>query len=101
MGDRGFGRDISMEAVLRITEVCGLNAGSALDMAAAVRNTVQMLGLPLDEAVRMASTWPAEFLGLGASRGRIAAGCRADLVAMDDALRVQQSWIGGEERGEK
>jgi N-acetylglucosamine-6-phosphate deacetylase len=49
----------------------------------------------------MASTWPAEFLGLGASRGRIAAGCRADLVAMDDALRVQQSWIGGEERGEK
>ena len=79
----------------------GVLAGSALDMAAAVRNTVQMLGLPLDEAVRMASTWPAEFLGLGASRGRIAAGCRADLVAMDDALRVQQSWIGGEERGEK
>ncbi|MGB6144616.1 MAG: amidohydrolase family protein, partial [Rhodanobacter sp.] len=79
----------------------GVLAGSALDMAAAVRNTVQMLGLPLDEAVRMASTWPAEFLGLGASRGRIAAGCRADLVAMDDALRVRQSWIGGEERGEK
>jgi len=79
----------------------GVLAGSALDMAAAVRNTVQMLGLPLDEAVRMASTWPAEFLGLGASRGRIAPGCRADLVAMDDALRVRQSWIGGEERGEK
>ncbi|MBN8893269.1 MAG: N-acetylglucosamine-6-phosphate deacetylase [Rhodanobacter sp.] len=79
----------------------GVLAGSALDMAAAVRNTVQMLGLPLDEAVRMASTWPAEFLGLGASRGRIAPGCRADLVAMDDALRVRQSWIDGEERGEK
>ncbi|CAM5425842.1 N-acetylglucosamine-6-phosphate deacetylase [Rhodanobacter lindaniclasticus] len=78
----------------------GVLAGSALDMANAVRNTVQMLGLPLDEAARMASTYPAEFLGLGASHGRIAAGCRADLVALDDDFRVRQSWIGGEaERG--
>ena len=73
----------------------GVLAGSALDMAGAVRNTVRMLGLPLDEAVRMASTYPAQFLGLGASHGRIAAGCVADLVVMDDDHRVQQSWIGG------
>ena len=73
----------------------GVLAGSALDMASAVRNTVQLLGLPLDEAVRMASTYPAEFLGLGESRGRIAAGYRADLVVLDDEYRVQQSWIGG------
>ncbi len=73
----------------------GVLAGSALDMAGAVRNAVQLLGLPLDEAVCMASTYPAEFLGLGASHGRIAAGYRADLVALDDEYRVQQSWIGG------
>ncbi|EIL97949.1 N-acetylglucosamine-6-phosphate deacetylase [Rhodanobacter thiooxydans] len=73
----------------------GVLAGSALDMASAVRNTVQMLGLPLDEAVRMASTWPAEFLGLGDSHGRIAPGCRADLVALGDEYRVERSWIGG------
>ncbi len=73
----------------------GVLAGSALDMASAVRNTVQMLGLPLDEAVRMASTWPAEFLGLGGSHGRIAAGCRADLVALDDDFHVRASWLGG------
>ncbi len=73
----------------------GVLAGSALDMAAAVRNTVQMLGLPLDEAVRMASTYPADFLGLGASHGRIAAGYQADLVVLDDDYRVQQSWVGG------
>jgi N-acetylglucosamine-6-phosphate deacetylase len=73
----------------------GVLAGSALDMATAVRNTVQLLGLPLDEAVRMASTYPAEFLGLGDSHGRIAPGYRADLVAMDAEYRVQQSWIGG------
>lgn len=73
----------------------GVLAGSALDMASAVRNAVQLLGLPLEEAVRMASTYPAEFLGLGASRGRIAAGYRADLVVLDDEYRVQQGWIGG------
>ena len=73
----------------------GVLAGSALDMASAVRNTVDMLGLPLDEAVRMASTYPADFLGLGASHGRIAVGCRADLVAMDAGCKVRRSWIGG------
>jgi N-acetylglucosamine-6-phosphate deacetylase len=64
-------------------------------MAGAVRNAVEMLQLPLDEAARMASTYPADFLGLGATHGRIAAGCQADLVALDDHYRVQQSWIGG------
>jgi N-acetylglucosamine-6-phosphate deacetylase len=73
----------------------GTLAGSALDMASAVRNTVQMLGLPLDEAVRMASTYPADFLGLENSHGRIAAGYRADLVVMDDDYTIAQSWIGG------
>jgi len=73
----------------------GVLAGSALDMATAVRNAVQLLGLPLDEAARMASTYPADFLGLGESHGRIAAGYRADLVLLDDECRVQRSWIGG------
>ncbi len=73
----------------------GVLAGSALDMAAAVRNSVTMLGLPLDEAVRMASAYPADFLGLGASHGRIAVGYRADLVAMDGDCTVQRSWIAG------
>jgi N-acetylglucosamine-6-phosphate deacetylase len=73
----------------------GVLAGSALDMASAVRHAVQLLGLPLDEAVRMASTYPADFLGLDASHGRIAAGYRADLVMLDDDYRVRQSWIGG------
>jgi N-acetylglucosamine-6-phosphate deacetylase len=75
----------------------GVLAGSALDMAAAVRNTVRMLGLPLDEAVRMASTYPAEFLGFGASHGRIAAGYQADLVVMDEDFHIQRCLIGGVE----
>ncbi|RPE80079.1 N-acetylglucosamine-6-phosphate deacetylase [Vulcaniibacterium tengchongense] len=73
----------------------GTLAGSALDMASAVRNTVRRLGLPLDEACRMAAQYPAEFLGLGGELGRIAPGYRADLVAFDDDVRVRGTWIGG------
>jgi N-acetylglucosamine-6-phosphate deacetylase len=78
----------------KCTTADGTLAGSALDMASAVRNTVK-LGVPLEEACRMASAYPAEFLGLGGERGRIAPGYRADLVLLDDALAVQGSWIAG------
>jgi len=71
----------------------GVLAGSALDMATAVRNSVHLLGLPVDEALRMASTYPADFLGLGETHGRIAPGHRADLVLLDDNFQVQRSWI--------
>jgi N-acetylglucosamine-6-phosphate deacetylase len=73
----------------------GRLAGSNIDMASCVRNAVQMLGVPLPEAVRMASQWPAQFLGLGGELGRIARGQRANLVAADDELRVLETWIDG------
>jgi N-acetylglucosamine-6-phosphate deacetylase len=73
----------------------GRLAGSNLDMASAVRNAVDMLGVSLAEAARMASRNPAEFLGLGDELGRIAPGWRADLVLLDDRLHARQVWIGG------
>jgi len=78
-----------------VRNAAGALAGSALDMATAVRNAVELLRLPLDEAARMASTYPAEFLGLGGTHGRIATGYRADFVLVDDAIRVRRTWIGG------
>jgi len=51
--------------------------------------------VPLPQAVRMASQWPAEFLRLGAEYGRIAPGQRANLVAADDDLQVLETWIDG------
>jgi N-acetylglucosamine-6-phosphate deacetylase len=73
----------------------GTLAGTALDMAAAVRNAVSLLGLGVAEAARMASEYPAEFLGLGHELGRIAPGYRANLVLMNDELEVQRTWIDG------
>ena len=73
----------------------GTLSGSALDMASAVRNTVRMLGLPIEDAVRMASTSPAQFLGLGSEVGRIATGYRANFVVADDDIHVLDTWIDG------
>lgn len=88
------GRRISVEGNACVDED-GTLAGSHMDMAGAVRNAVSMLGLPLPEAVRMASRYPAEFLGIGQDVGRIAAGYRANLVQADDALNVLKTWIDG------
>jgi len=79
----------------RCTTSDGRLAGSALDMATAVRNAVNLVGVPLEEALHMASTYPARVLG-DRERGRIAPGMRADLVLLDDALQVRATWIGGE-----
>lgn len=83
----------------RCTDAAGTLAGSCLDMAGAVRNSVATLGVGLADALRMASTWPAEFLGIAGERGTIAPGMAADLVELDDALAVQGSWIAGVRAG--
>jgi N-acetylglucosamine-6-phosphate deacetylase len=87
------------ETIRVIDGVCqnaaGTLAGSALDMASAVRNTVQLLGLPLEEAARMASAYPAAWLGLEQQQGQLVAGQRADFAVLDDALTVRETWLGG------
>jgi N-acetylglucosamine-6-phosphate deacetylase len=73
----------------------GTLAGTALDMASAVRNAVSLLDLDLTVAARMASEYPAEFLGLSHELGRIAAGYRANLVLLNDEFEVRRTWIDG------
>ena len=73
----------------------GRLAGSLLDMGQAVRNCVMHAGIPLADALAMAAAYPADFLGISESRGRLAPGLCADLVWLDDDLRVRATWIGG------
>ena len=80
----------------RCVNAQGTLAGSSLDMAAAVRNTIEQAGIAPQEALRMASIYPADFLGLGTTHGQIAAGYSADFVVLDKELRVRETWIGGE-----
>ena len=73
----------------------GTLAGSDLTMDMAIRYAVSELDVGLAETLRMASLYPAQFLRLDATYGRIAAGYRADLVRLDADLQVAGVWIGG------
>jgi N-acetylglucosamine-6-phosphate deacetylase len=73
----------------------GTLAGADLDMAQAVRNCIALLDLPREEALRMASLYPAEFLGMADRRGRLAPGYQADLTLLDQSDRVLGTWVAG------
>jgi N-acetylglucosamine-6-phosphate deacetylase len=80
----------------RCTTGDGRLAGSILDMATAVKNCVRLLDVPLPDALRFASTLPAEVLGLEHTLGRIVPGYRADLVAFDPKdVGVLATWVAG------
>ena len=76
----------------------GTLAGSLVTMEASVRNLVA-IGVPVGLAVRTATGNPARVLGL-TDRGRVAAGCRADLVWLDPVdLSLQAQWPGDDPPG--
>lgn len=86
--------------VITVTDgVCrgpdGTLAGSDLNMAAAVRNAMTMMGVDLMAASTMASAVPARFLGMARTRGALQAGLKADLVHLDDRHQVVATWING------
>src|SRR5262249_6049059 len=90
-----FGERISVrDGALRTAS--GTLAGARLEVSAAGRKAVSMLGAKVEEAWRMASLTPAEFLRVGGERGRIAPGHRTDLVLLGADLHVRETWIGGE-----
>ncbi|HZK04402.1 MAG TPA: N-acetylglucosamine-6-phosphate deacetylase [Actinomycetaceae bacterium] len=80
----------------RLRTDAGALGGSLLDMATAVRNGVEHVGIPLEEALRMASTYPARYLGVDDRIGRVAPGCAANLVVLDDHLQVRRVMFEGE-----
>jgi N-acetylglucosamine-6-phosphate deacetylase len=73
----------------------GKLAGSALTLDRALRNIVA-LGVPIDEAVRMLTLYPARVLGLDSRKGVIATGADADLVFLDSKLQISRVVTRGE-----
>jgi N-acetylglucosamine-6-phosphate deacetylase len=66
----------------------GILSGTALTMMRAVKNCVEQCNVPLDEALRMASLYPAKVLGIDNETGRIEKGFKADFVMMGENLEV-------------
>ena len=81
----------------KLTIEGGRLAGSALDMASAVRNCIVDLQCTIQEAINMASSTPATFLGLQQQKGYLAPGCDADWVVFTDQYYVNATYIAGEQ----
>ena len=87
-----FGEQVTRQN-LQLTNSRGQLAGSALDMASAVRYAINQLDVSEDEALRMASRYPAQCLGLSA--GFLRKSDAASMVLLDQNWQVQQCWING------
>ena len=100
-GESWFGPDGRGERVRKLDGVGVTLDGAALASGAmgldhGVRTMHREAGVPLPEAVRMASLTPARILGIDNEVGSLEVGKRADLVVMDAELDVKQVYVGGE-----
>jgi len=74
----------------RYTLPDGTLSGSALTMMKGVKNLVQQVGIDLEEALRMASLYPAQVIGRSNEWGKIEKGYRAEFVVFDKEFNVRK-----------
>jgi N-acetylglucosamine-6-phosphate deacetylase len=70
--------------------------GSNLTMDRAVRNAIRMIGLPLKQAVQMATINPARVIGHASEMGSLEVGKEANLVAFDESINVRLTIVRGQ-----
>lgn len=73
----------------------GTLAGADIDMLSCVRFMYEKLEMPLEEALRMASAYPAQAVG-ASDKGKLLPGFDADFVVLTPGLQMHSTWIGGE-----
>jgi N-acetylglucosamine-6-phosphate deacetylase len=78
----------------RFTNEAGVLSGSSLTMIEAIQNCVLKASIPLEEAIKMATVYPAEVANL-TELGSIEVGKRACFVELNPALEVLQVWYDG------
>lgn len=88
------GRTITRaDGALRLAD--GTLAGADLDMIDAVNFMHERIGLPFEEALRMASLYPAEAIGRAERLGHLAPGAIASFVHLSDDRQMRATWISG------
>ncbi|QSW36565.1 N-acetylglucosamine-6-phosphate deacetylase [Leclercia pneumoniae] len=75
----------------------GTLSGSALTMIEGVRNLVEHCGIALDEALRMATLYPARAMGVATRLGSIAPGMVANLTAFTHDFKIIKTIVNGNE----
>ena len=87
-------RVIIEDGVCKLADRTAL-AGSIATSDRLVRTLVQQAEVPLEDAVRMASETPAPIMGVHRRKGTLARGKDADIVILDDKLKVRCVWQMG------
>lgn len=70
-------------------------AGSASSMDTVFRNAVKQVGIPLTDAVKMASSTPAKVIGIDNRKGYIKESYDADLILFDKDLNIKNVMVNG------
>jgi len=91
-----FGNDCIVDGGACLLADRSALAGSAARMIDLVRTMVNEVGVPLHEAVAMATENPARAIGLE-TKGRLAIGTDADLIVLSPELEVLRTFVGGDE----
>ena len=81
----------------RLVNSEGKLAGSSITQIDAVKNAYQKCNIPLNQALAMASRYPAEYLGIENHLGSLKPGYRADLVHFDSNFKVHNAWVSGKQ----
>jgi N-acetylglucosamine-6-phosphate deacetylase len=82
------------EDVLRLED--GVLAGSIMTMNKTIKNMVAHTGIPLKDAIMMASSNPAKALKISNRKGEIKVGLDADIAVIDKYINVSMTIVGGE-----
>ncbi|MHA6731126.1 N-acetylglucosamine-6-phosphate deacetylase [Devosia sp. A369] len=90
------GRTITRaDGALRLAD--GTLAGADLDMIDAVEFMHSRIGLPFEEALRMASLYPAQAMGIEDQFGHLQPGAIASFAHLSDDRQMRATWIAGSE----
>ncbi|MEA2462684.1 MAG: N-acetylglucosamine-6-phosphate deacetylase, partial [Acidobacteriota bacterium] len=77
----------------------GTLAGSVLTMGGAVKNMIELAGLPLETVIPLATEVPARIAAVADRKGKIEIRYDADIVALTERFEVERVWARGHEVG--
>ena len=89
--------EVVSESNGRIVNSEGKLAGSSITQIDAVKNAYQKCNIPLNQALAMASRYPAEYLGIANHLGSLKPGYKANLVHFDSNFKVHNTWVSGKQ----
>jgi N-acetylglucosamine-6-phosphate deacetylase len=94
-GEYRFGEEMVHMENGRCLLKSGVLAGSTIRLSDAVRNMVELVGVPLNEAIWMASSAPARVAGVAERKGQLAPGMDADVTVFNRDFSVLLTMVEG------